>query len=372
LALFFGGILWGFHRYGLFTRYCGRDPFEIYGKKKGKEGDASTSNNETENPTEEIEANYKETALVGANMVTPNEDDAAPEGAFNVYTMTNDAATMASTITTDTTIPPDSQGSSTITATVDKASREEKLGIGLSRDLDGVFSISRILPESPFHKTDLAIGMVVKSINGMDITGEEKGFPKDILKGTVGQVTIVAEKSKATDESWSVPPPERRSFDRKDSGNADVETNNKEMVVEEGEETQKGDAEAFNFYTMADSAAAMASTILCGGTDTTIPADSQTTTLTNTITATVTKTSQEEKLGLSLVRSVEGIFSVSRLSSESLFHKTDLAIGMVVKSVNGMDITGEESGFPTDILKGSVGQVTIVAEKADANAEAMA
>jgi hypothetical protein len=302
--LFFGGI-WGFHRYGLFTRYCGRDPFENCGKK-GKEED-STSNNETDHPPE-IEANYKDTALVGANMVTPSENCAAPGAAFNVYTMANNAATMASTITcgsTDTTIPPDSQGSNTITATVAKASREEKLGIGLTRALDGVFSVSRLSSDSPFHKTDLAIGMVVKTINGIAITGEESGFPTDILKGSVGQVTIVAEKSEATEESWSVPP--------------------------------------------ADSSQGS-----------------------NTITAIVAKASREETLGIGLSRALDGVFSVSRLLSESPFKKTDLAIGMVVKSINGMDITGEDIGFPMDILRGSVGQVTIVAENANTNEEDMA
>jgi hypothetical protein len=157
-----------------------------------------------------------------------------------------------------------------------------------------------------------------------------------------------------------------------DSGKAEVETKKKEMVVVEGEEMQKGDAEAFNFYTMANSAATMTSTILCGGTDTTIPAESQTTTSTNTITATVTKTSLEEKLGFSLVRSVEGVFFVRRLSPESPFQKTDLVPGVVVKSINGIRIVGEEMDFAMDILKGTVGQVTIVAEKADANGEEMA
>ena len=73
----------------------------------------------------------------------------------------------------------------------------------------------------------------------------------------------------------------------------------------------------------------------------------------------VTKSSTDIKVGIILSTTKSGLIRVKEIKEGSLFQSTDLKVGMIVKSVNGISLDELTSVEVTNIIKETNGMVSL-------------
>ena len=170
------------------------------------------------------------------------------------------------------------RGEASTSATVHKATQQTQCGIGVKLQ-NGSVIITSIASNGLFANKGLKVGMTVKTINNVSVRGKTAAEATQLIKGAVGQVTIVATGSRAVEASTS---------------------------------------------------------------------------------ATVYKATQQTQCGIG-VKLQNGSVIITSIASNGLFANKGLKVGMTVKTINNVSVRGKTAAEATQLIKGAVGQVTIVA-----------
>lgn len=197
----------------------------------------------------------------------------------------------------------------TVTVTLQKANPDTKVGIGLGKSPGtGGVIITSIKEGGLAEGTALQNGMLIKSINGIDVTGKTPQDAVALLKDAPGSVTIVAERSSPAASA-------------------------------------------------AVASAPAASTPV-------VPVPPTTSSDPNTVTVTLTKDSPDTKVGIGLGKSASnGEVVITSIKEGGLAEGTALEKDMQIKNINGVDITGKTPQDAVALMKEAQGSVTIVAER---------
>ena len=250
-------------------------------------------------------------------------------------------------------------------ATVAKEEKDQKLGITLARDPQGHFTVSVLNPSSPFLIMGLEVGMRVISINDVEITGQRMADVLELMKESIGDVTVIAEEMP---EGVPLPPPPstgaiHSAAEATMTPMAYAMHNEPECTTSgEQEDTglgvgQKND-ESFLPVANARRLDAVHSADNDGNIRISYHHPQGT-----TIRAVCTRISRDAKLGVAFKRDHNGVYTVSDISIDSPFLGTGLAVGMRVMSINRIEITGQDMGTVTTIMRNSTGEIIIEASE---------
>lgn len=266
-----------------------------------------------------------------------------------------------------------------VTAVIQKSNPEVKVGLGMGSK-NGIIYITKIRDGTVAAITELQPGLIVRTIDNIDMSGMSLVDAANLLANAEGTITVAAEMP-GDDTKESAPTlivaHAKTSKDEK-VGMALAQRSGVLYVSQLSDDgVMAGTALAVGMKIMA------INNIPCGGMsvadaatllkdaegDLVVLAQKPVLAPGAFVTAAITKESVDTKIGLRLARS-GNIIVVKSIAADSLASKTDLKPGMIVKSIDNNEVSGLDAASAGKLLTEAEGTVTVVAQNAG-QAEAM-
>ena len=264
-----------------------------------------------------------------------------------------------------------------VTGTVTKEKKEDKLGIIFSQDKrGGPLCINTIKETGPFASTDLKKGMLVVSVNGKDIAGMTPKEVVEMLKTSIGEVSVIAmepggiitgtvTKDSKDDKvgiilnQYTPGSPIFIKTLKGKFGKTALRTGLQVVTVNGVDVSGKSSKFAANLLRDAEA----------GEVTIVAKAPEAKKAQSDVITGVVTKASADSSVGITLQKMAgdDGTMLIKAVIAGGLFSKTDLKAGMEVLTVNGQSVKGMSTKEAVDLLRNAgAGEVSITAKKSSA------
>ena len=307
---------------------------------------------------------------VGMELLSINNEACGGKPSTEVAQSLADADGTLTLLARKAALPP----GSFVTAVIFKESVETKVGLRLGA-AGGVIVVSGLAEDSLAAASDLSDGMIIRSINNVDCTGMEPPDVAKLLMQAEGAISILAETPQ--DRGVAAEAPKLASFVTVGVSSVVGEGIGVKLVREQGKllvseisedslvmgSKLRGGMEVVKINNVACGVltAAAATELLKEEEVVTILARKPVNPPGTLITAVVRKESADSKVGMKMGMS-QGKIVVSGVSDGSLASTTPLEAGMVVKSINNINVTKKDPAAAAKILSGAVGLITILAE----------
>lgn len=285
-----------------------------------------------------------------------------------------------------------------VIATINKTDTDQSLGLSFIRIplVSGCYHhhhhspkkkfatvVGRIASQSPFQDTELQVGMMLVSINGVEVAGSDTRSILHYLQQCPGKVTVLAEldvpaeeitlegpeRSSSTNKHSKLNTPKDHREDHQDGQRTECYCADPTMPWTRDGCSQRllqphvlsKNPESPRISTVTSTEASSRSSMVFQGTAN-ISSTSSTTSWSNyngrAFTVEAMKASHNHRAGLALNED-SGSFFVSDVTVDSIFRDTELKVGCEILNINGIQLFGTDKNFVATILDSVVGRVQL-------------
>eukprot|EP00797_Seminavis_robusta_P009903 Sro171_g075800.2 n/a (1950) ;mRNA; f:61061-66910 len=258
-----------------------------------------------------------------------------------------------------------------VTAVIQKDSPDTKVGLGMGSK-NGHIYVTKIRDGTLAALTELQPGMIVRTIDNVDVSGMTLVDAANLLANTEGTITIAAEMPSAESEEAHptfVTATVQKNKDEK-TGLTLAEKKGQlyiSQIHKGGLLAATGLGVGMMVMAINNVQGAGLSVIDAAAHlqqvegDLTILAKKPVVPAGGMVTATISKENVHSKIGVRLA-AAGGLIVVKGISEGSAASETDIKSGMIVKSINNVSCAGKDAVSAAKLLTEAIGTVTIVAE----------
>lgn len=246
--------------------------------------------------------------------------------------------------------------------------------------------VGRIAPNSLFRDTDLQVGFEITSVNGLDVAKSDARAILHYLQESWGQIVVLAEMdvpvvedkttttttttttilgntssslvshSHSTSSSMSPHYPQQQQ-QQQPTATPQEAIQQRHSPPHGGQQQQQQQ----HYRPQQATYPSSPSPPLCSsnGTTTSSSSSNNNSAAPVLLTASAVKYSPNHRLGVALNDDSLGSFFVSQISNDSPFQSTDLQVGAEVMSINGIQLSGLDMSFVSQLLRSIVGEVVL-------------